>query len=117
PRVKVLVTSRAVLHLRGEKELHVLPLAVPGVQAFRPGTRAAGGYPRSGWSVQGGPPLTPECLTQYAAVELFIQRARDGQPEFELTHENAPAVAEICVRLDGLPLAIELAASRMKLFS
>src|SRR5260370_21152059 len=54
-------------------------------------------------------------LSQYAAVELFIQRALDVKPEFAVTNENAPAVAEICARLDGLPLGIELAAARIKL--
>src|SRR5260370_22199334 len=53
-------------------------------------------------------------LSQYAAVELFIQRAMAVQPEFAVTNENAPAVAEICARLDGRPLAIELAAARIK---
>ena len=56
------------------------------------------------------PPL--ERLSQYEAVRLFIERATDVKPDFEVTNENAPAVAEICVRLDGLPLAIELAAAR-----
>jgi predicted ATPase len=56
-----------------------------------------------------------ERMSQYEAVALFIQRARSVKPEFRLTNENARAVAEICVRLDGLPLAIELAASRIRL--
>jgi tetratricopeptide (TPR) repeat protein len=56
-------------------------------------------------------------MTQYAAVALFIERARDVQPDFAVTNTSAPAVAEICYRLDGLPLAIELAAARCRLFS
>ena len=59
------------------------------------------------------PPL--ERLTQYEAVRLFVERARAVKPDFKVTNENAPAVAEICVRLDGLPLAIELAAARIKM--
>jgi predicted ATPase/DNA-binding SARP family transcriptional activator len=102
PRLKVLVTSRAALHLRGEKEFLVPPLALP---------------PRVESGSCGRSTLNPEpsTLRQYAAVELFTQRAQDVRPEFAVTHENASAVAEICARLDGLPLAIELAAARIKL--
>jgi predicted ATPase len=91
----VLVTSRTPLRVRGEKELPVPPLALPD-RAHLPELAA---------------------LSQYAAVELFIQRARDVMPSFTVTNETAPAIAEICHRLDGLPLAIELAASRIKLLS
>jgi predicted ATPase len=56
-----------------------------------------------------------ERLTQYEAVRLFVERARAVKPDFKVTNESAPAVAEICVRLDGLPLAIELAAARIKM--
>jgi len=93
PGVKALVTSRGSLHLNGEHELAVSPLAVPDLERL--------------------PPL--EILTQYAAVELFIERATAVRPGFAVTTENAPAVAEICFRLDGLPLAIELAAARIRL--
>ena len=58
--------------------------------------------------------LRLDLLTQYEAVALFIQRAQLAKADFTVTNENAPAVAEICVRLDGLPLAIELAAARIK---
>jgi predicted ATPase len=95
PHVTILVTSRAVLHLRGEHEFAVPPLALPDVTQL--------------------PPL--ELLTQYAAVALFIQRAQAAQADFAVTNATAPAVAEICHRLDGLPLAIELAAARIKLFA
>jgi predicted ATPase/class 3 adenylate cyclase len=95
PRLKVLVTSRAALRLRGEKEFAVLPLALPDLKRLPPA----------------------EALSQYAAVGLFVQRALDVKPDFGVTSENAPVVAEICHRLDGLPLALELAAARVKLFS
>jgi class 3 adenylate cyclase/transcriptional regulator with XRE-family HTH domain len=92
PLLKVLVTSRAALHLRGEQEFAVPPLAVPEPKRL--------------------PDLAT--LSQYESVALFIQRAQAVKPEFQVTNVNAPAVAEICVRLDGLPLAIELAAARIK---
>jgi predicted ATPase/class 3 adenylate cyclase/DNA-binding CsgD family transcriptional regulator len=93
PKLKVMVTSRTVLHVRGEQEFPVPPLAVPD------------------------PTHLPDLvkLSQYEAVALFIQRAQAVKPEFQVKNTNAPAVAEICVRLDGLPLAIELAAARIKL--
>jgi predicted ATPase/transcriptional regulator with XRE-family HTH domain len=95
PRLIFMVTSREVLRLRGEKELPVPPLAVPDLSRL--------------------PPL--DALAQYSAVELFIARARDMKNDFAVTSENAPAVAEICYRLDGLPLALELAAARIKLLA
>ena len=93
PRLKVLVTSRALLHLRGEYEFLVPPLKLPDRSQT--------------WSL--------EELEQYEAVQLFVERAQTGPTGFRLTDENAVAVAEICYRLDGLPLAIELAAARVKL--
>jgi predicted ATPase len=95
PGLKVLATSRAPLRLRGEREIPIAPLPVPD--------------PRRHESV--------ERLSQYEAVRLFIARAQDARPDFTVTNETAPAVAEICARLDGLPLAIELAATRVKLLS
>jgi predicted ATPase len=100
PYLKLLVTSRATLHLSGEHEFPVPPLELPPL----PSTPA----PASG--------NEGEDLGQYPAVQLFAARARAAQPGFELTDANAGAVAEICRRLDGLPLAIELAAARVKLF-
>ncbi|RIK44547.1 MAG: hypothetical protein DCC55_01935 [Chloroflexi bacterium] len=99
PRLKVLVTSRATLHLYGEHEFPVPPLALPDLKRL-----AALGEER-----------TPH-LAQVAAVALFVQRAVAAKPDFALTTTNATAVAEICIGLDGLPLAIELAAARIKLF-
>jgi predicted ATPase/class 3 adenylate cyclase/Tfp pilus assembly protein PilF len=93
PELKVLATSRAPLGLYGEHEFPVPPLTMPDLR-----------HP---------PPL--ERLTQYEAVGLFVERARAIKPDFSITNESAPAVAEICVRLDGLPLAIELAAARIKM--
>jgi non-specific serine/threonine protein kinase len=94
PQVQVLATSRVPLQLYGEKEYLVPPLTRP--DPHRP------------------PP--PEQLTQYEAVRLFIARARDVQADFTVNNANAPAVAEICARLDGIPLAIELAAARVRIF-
>jgi predicted ATPase len=91
----VLVTSRTVLRLSGEHEFPVAPLPTPSADPA------------------GGPELAD--LRQYASVRLFVERAHAATPDFELTSENAEAVAEICRRLDGLPLAIELAAARSRL--
>jgi predicted ATPase len=93
PHLKILVTSRAVLHLRGEHEFPVPPLALPDLTQL----------PES------------ETLAQVAAVALFLQRAWATNSDLPFTAHNARAIAEICVQLDGLPLAIELAAARSKL--
>jgi predicted ATPase/DNA-binding CsgD family transcriptional regulator len=95
PQLKVLVTSREVLHVRGEQELAVPTLSLPDPKRL--------------------PDLL--ALSQYEAIALFIQRAQAARPEFQVTTVNAAAIAEICIRLDGLPLAIELAAARIKLLS
>jgi class 3 adenylate cyclase len=92
PRLKVLVTSREGLHVRTEREFPVPALALPDPKHL---------------------PSLP-ALSQYEAVALFIERAQAIKPDFQVTNTNAPAVAEICVRLDGLPLAIELAAARIR---
>jgi predicted ATPase len=94
PALKVLVASRAALHVSGEHELAVPPLAVPRLGAKR---------------LDGDDPAV------FPSVALFVQRAQAARPDFRLGPENEGAVAEICARLDGLPLAIELAAARVKL--
>lgn len=96
PWLKFLITSREPLHVRAEHIFAVPPLTLPASDLKH---------------------RSIEKLTQYEAVRLFIERAQAVKPDFQVTNENAPAVAEICIRLDGLPLAIELAASRIKLFS
>ena len=95
PHLKLLVTSRAVLRVYDEHEFPVPPLALPAAKSLLP----------------------LEVLSQYSAISLFIKRAAAVKPDFRLNEGNAAAVVEICSRLDGLPLAIELAAARTKLLS
>ena len=95
PNLKVIVSSRAPLRAYGEHEFPVEPLLIPDSTTH--------------------PSL--DILSQYEAVKLFIERATAAKPDFYATNENAPAIAGICERVDGLPLAIELAAARIKLFS
>jgi predicted ATPase/DNA-binding CsgD family transcriptional regulator/tetratricopeptide (TPR) repeat protein len=93
PHMILLVTSRTILRVHGEYDFPVPPLALPDLARL------------------------PDCeaLAQYASIALFLQRAKAIKPDFQLTQKNAPILAEICVHLDGLPLAIELATARMKL--
>src|SRR5207244_4316475 len=94
----VLVTSRQCLGLEGEREFSVAPLPVPSVQAFG----------RSGVGERPDLPALLEC----ASVRLFVDRAQAVDADFQVTARNAAAVAGLCQRLEGLPLAIELAAAR-----
>jgi predicted ATPase/DNA-binding winged helix-turn-helix (wHTH) protein len=95
PGVKAMVTSRTVLRVYGEHEFSVPALPLPGVE----------------------PALSPGRLLDFPSIALFVQRAKAVKPDFSLTEQNADAVVQICQRLDGLPLAIELAAARIKIMS
>src|SRR3989440_1593125 len=94
PGIKILVTSREVLRLRGEHQFAVLPLALPDPKHL----------------------LDDRSLAHVPAVNLFIQRVQAITSDFQVTTDNLAAIAQICLRLDGLPLAIELAAARISLF-
>jgi predicted ATPase/class 3 adenylate cyclase len=95
PEIKILASSREAMGVQGELAWHVPSLGLPDTKIL----------------------LQIEQLAQYEAVRLFIDRATLVQPHFTVTNENAPAVAQICYRLDGIPLAIELAAARLKMLS
>jgi predicted ATPase/DNA-binding SARP family transcriptional activator len=97
PRVRILATSRQALGITGETDCRVPPLAFP-VESR-------------------GLAVAASTLNQYEAVQLFAQRAQAARPDFALTERNAEAVAQICRRLDGIPLALELAAARLKLLA
>jgi predicted ATPase len=96
PELKLLVTSREALRVRGESVFPVPPLSLPRHEGKTPSL---------------------EQVAQCEAVQLFVERAQAVKPGFQLTHENAQAVAEICARLDGLPLPIELATARLNIFT
>jgi predicted ATPase/class 3 adenylate cyclase len=95
PGLKVIVSSRAALRAYGEQEFAVEPLQLPDLSTVH----------------------SLDALSQFEAIKLFIERALTVKPDFQATNENASAIAAICERVDGLPLAIELAAARVKLFS
>lgn len=95
PRLEILVTSRSPLHLAAEQQYAVPPLSLPDPAHL--------------------PPV--ERLLEYEAVNLFVTRAQSVRPDFALTEENAPAVVQVCLQLEGVPLAIELAAARIKVLS
>jgi predicted ATPase/DNA-binding XRE family transcriptional regulator len=94
-QLKILVTSRAPLRIRQERQIPISPLDVPDLARL--------------------PDV--ETVTNYSAVTLFVERAQAVMPDFSVTQENAPTVAALCTRLDGLPLAIELISARVKLLS
>src|SRR5579884_1581835 len=96
PHLKLLITSRETLHSADEREFVVQPLPLPNLKERQ---------------------LSEEELEQNEAVALFIERMREARPDYPLTPGHLTIIARICVRLDGLPLAIELAAARMKLLS
>jgi predicted ATPase/class 3 adenylate cyclase len=93
PHLSILASSREALGIEGETSFRVPPLTFPKVDELL------------------------ENLTQFEAIRLFVERARAALPGFQITEENAPAITQVCQRLDGIPLAIELAASRLKLLS
>jgi predicted ATPase len=95
PQLRVLVTSRERLGIAGEVSSRVPSLRLPPSE----------------------PGLTPDELEAFGAVRLFLERARAADPAFALTAENAPAVVQICARLDGIPLALELAAARVRVLT
>jgi predicted ATPase len=95
PTLKLLITSRSPLRVRGEHEFPVLPLPIPNLKNLP----------------------TFEALLDYAAVALFVQRAQNVRLGFSPTSQNARTIVEICARLDGLPLALELAAARIRILS
>src|ERR1022692_4889347 len=95
PKLKIVVTSQSPLHVYGEHEFPVPPLGLPDPKSLLP----------------------LDVLSRLPAIALFVERARAVKHDFALTNENAPAVAAVCARLDGLPLAIELAAARIKLLA
>src|SRR5207247_167341 len=99
PRLQVLVTSRQRLDLTGEREFPVPPLEVPDV-----GRQVAGGGSEQPFPGTRHP--TPASLLQYPGVRLFVDRAQAVRPDFQVTERNATAIAGLCARLEGLPLAL-----------
>ena len=95
PNVRILATSQFAIGITGEQSFRILSLTMPGMARLP----------------------SVDNLSQYEAVRLFVERATEARPSFAVTNQNAPAVAQICHRLDGIPLAIELAAARIKVLT
>ncbi len=103
PDLKILATSRALLHLKAEREFNVPPLTLPLCSELH--------------TMGNGSKFAFESFSENESIKLFTERARSAKTNFSLTEGNAATVAEICHKLDGLPLAIELAAARIKILS
>jgi predicted ATPase/class 3 adenylate cyclase len=102
PNLRVLATSREALNVMGETTWRVPSLSLPDLKQ---------------WSMVNGQWSMPSAMTQYDAVRLFVERARASRPDFAMTGQNASAVVQLCHRLDGIPLAMELAAARVRALS
>ncbi len=113
PHTTILATSRHRLYVAGEQEISVAPLPVPAVTQARPFDS-----PEAVPAVTQARPFdSPEALRRFAGVQVFVDRAQAARPDFQITPRNAAAVAEICCRLEGLPLALELAAAWAQVLS
>jgi predicted ATPase/class 3 adenylate cyclase len=119
--LSLLVTSRRRLDVEGERELSLPPLPVPASpEALGSGPRTLGEdrlCPEPGPPLRGGAPQSPERLTAFPSVQLFVDRAQAARADFQITEANCAAVAALCRGLEGLPLAIELAAARAQVLT
>lgn len=103
PLLTCLVTSQQSLNLEGERELPILPLPTPNVESLS--------------STPDAQHLPPESLMQFASVQLFVDRAQASKPDFQVTQGNSAAIAQLCDRLEGIPLALALAAGRAQVMT
>src|SRR5207302_10786900 len=114
PNVRILATSREAIAVPGEQTLRVPSLSLPPmVEGGRSGNRGVSGVEGSDGRESGTYSIQLSTFNQFESVRLFADRAQLAQPSFHITDRNAPAVAQICNRLDGIPLAIELSAARV----
>src|SRR5262249_18257860 len=114
PALTCLVTSRQRLEITGEREFAVQPLPVPEV-GVRSSVFGIGTEDRTPKTEH--PTPNTQCLTSFSSVQLFVDRARLARPDFAVTPRNAEAVAQLCARLEGIPLALELAAARAQMLT